>query len=602
MVNSRFPSGTNIKHSNSFSGFFLIHVRTPINKVFKLHKVNLTVIFLYFLFTLIFTFPLILHFSTSTPMADGQGDQFQSMWMFWWFKTALFNLKANPLFSNFIFYPHGSSLIYHMPIFLGLLSLPFQYLFGSPANLIIGFNLILMFTFILSGFGVYLLTKYLIKNPVTAFICGLMFAFSTYRLSNLNHLNLLSTEWIPFFILYLIKSMDERILKNSIWAGVFFIFTFLSDFTCTLFLVFFTMMYLVFKLIKSRKQLLDTKLIKNSCIAVFLVIMILSPFLYSLNSTKVDWQPQAQGSIMYSSNLMGFLLPVKETSLLGSSFLPSRNNYNGIAGGELFLGYTLLFLVLFTWIKLRQEGIKFWLFGSFAFLVLSMGQAIQIYDHTYQLNWLPYNLLYTYVPLFQMGRTPYRFSLMVSLCLIIFSGYGLARWFSTSKPSYKDILNLKTFLKGFLVRKGMPLVVVGLIGLEFIMLPTTLIRVEIPECYRKLKETPGDFAILEAPASFTGNSMIANVYMYYQTIHGKKVVNGFLTRPSIHSRDFLQEISPRERMKLDSTTVEKLARNNVKYLLSHEYQKSLKGTLEFEDTSSCVFSEKSSSIKIYQTF
>ena len=148
----------------------------------------------------------------------------------------------------------------------------------------------------------------------------------------------------------------------------------------------------------------------------------------------------------------------------------------------------------------------------------------------------------------------------------------------------------------------MPLVVVGLICLEFIMLPTTLIRVEIPEYYQKIKETPGDFAILEAPASFTGNSMIANVYMYYQTVHGKRVVDGSLTRPSIHSRDFLQEISHNEKMKLDSTTVEKLARNNVKYLLVHEYQRSLKGTLEFEDTSSCVFREKSSDIEIYQTF
>jgi hypothetical protein len=134
------------------------------------------------------------------------------------------------------------------------------------------------------------------------------------------------------------------------------------------------------------------------------------------------------------------------------------------------------------------------------------------------------------------------------------------------------------------------------------MLPITLIRVEVPECYRNIKETPGDFAILEVPASFTGNSMIANVYMYYQTIHGKKVVNGFLSRPSIHSRDFLQEISPGEKMKLDSTTVEKLARNNVKYLFVHAYQRSLKGTLEFEDTSYCVFSEKSSGVEIYQTF
>jgi hypothetical protein len=590
------------KYPNKLFGFFQAYVKTPISRVLELHQINLTVVFLYFLFTLIFTFPLIRHLSTSTPMADGQGDQFQSMWMFWWFKTALFNLKTSPFFTNFLFYPHGSSLIYHMPIFLGLLSIPFQYLFGALAGLIIGFNLLLMFTFILSGFGVFLLTRYLIKNPIAAFICGLIFAFSSYRLSNLNHLNLLSTQWIPFYILCLIRSVDEKLLKYAIWAGVFFIFTFLSDFTCTLFLVFFTMMYLGFKLIKSRKQLLDIRLIRNWSLVLLAVIIILSPLLYNLYSTPVDWQAQAQGSIMYSANLLGYLLPVKEKSLMGSLFLPSRNDYTGVAGEELFLGYTLLFLVVFTWIKIHQAGIKFWFFSSLAFWVLSLGHAIQVYNHTYQLNWLPYNLLYTYIPLLHMGRTPCRFSLMVSLGLIVFSGYGLSRICSESKTFYEQVLDIKNFLKVFLVRKGTPLILVGLICLEFIMLPITLIRVEIPECYQKLKETPGDFAIMEVPVSFTRNSMVANVYMYYQTVHEKKVVNGFLTRPSIHSRDFLQELSSNVKMKLDSTTVEKLAQNDVKYLLVHDYQRSLQGTLVFEDTSQCVFREEFSKIAIYQLF
>jgi hypothetical protein len=602
MVHLFFLSEANTKRSYKPSGSFLTYLKTPIRVVARFPKLNLTVIFLYFLFTLIFTFPLFLHISTSTPLADQQGDQFQSMWMFWWFKTALLNLNTNPLYTDFLFYPQGSSLIYHMPIFLSLLALPFQYLFSSPANLIIGYNLILMFTFVLSGFGVYLLIKYLVKDPVTAFICGLIFAFCPYRLWNLNHLNLLSTEWIPFYLLHLIRSVDGKLLKNTLWASVFFIFTFLSDFTCALFLALFTLIYLLFKLIKSRKQLLDKKLIKNSCIALFTAIAILSPLLYSLSSTKVAWQPRTKESIMYSANLVGYFLPVKERSLLGSSFLPSLHDYQGVAGEELFLGCTLLFLVLYTWIKLRQVRIKFWFFSSLAFLLLSLGQAIHIYNHSYNFKWLPYNLLYTYVPFFQIGRTPYRFSLMVSLCLIIFSSYGLTRLFNLSHTPHKKLSDLKNFLKGFFVRKGMPLVVVVLICLEFIMLPTNLIKVEVPECYQKIKDMQGEFAILEMPASFTGTSFVANVYMFYQTVHEKRVVNGFLTRASYHSRDFLQEILPNENIKLDSTFIDKLARNNVKLLIIHEYQKQLQGTLEYEDTSYCVFKEKSSNIAILQSF
>jgi len=573
--------------------------RVP-NKLIQLHRQNTVVIFLYLAFTLIFTFPLFLHISTSSPMADGQGDQFQSMWMFWWFKTALFHLQTNPLYTTFVFYPHGTSLIYHMPIFLSLLALPFQYLLSSPANLIIAYNLILMFTFVLSGFGVYLLTKYLIKDPVTAFICGLLFAFSSYRLWHLNHLGLLSTEWIPFYILYLFRFVDEKLLKYALWVGVFFVFTFLSDLTCALFLSTFTSIYFLYLLVKSRKRLLDKKIIINSSIALFTVVIILSPFLYSLSSTQIDWPTQTKEQTTYSANLVGYFLPVSERSLWGSSFLPSQHDYLGIAGGELFLGYILLFFVMYTLIKRGKERIKFWFFSSLAFLLLSLGHTIYIYNHSYYFNWLPYNLLYTYVPFLRIGRTPYRFSLMVTLCLIIFSSYGLTRFFNSHYAKDRNLSDLKNFFRSFLVRKGMPLVVVVLICLEFIVVPTTLIQVEVPESYQKIKEMPEEFAILEMPASFFGNSLFANVYLFYQTVHGKKLVDGLLPRPSYHSRDFLKENILKEDMTLDGKLKDKLARNNIKYVIIHEFQR-LEETIN-EDTTFLIIKEKPSDIKLFQVF
>jgi len=426
-------------------------------KLLQRHRLNITVIFLYLLFTSIFTFPLFLHISTSTPLADGSGDQFQFMWMFWWFKTALFELQTNPLYTNFIYYPQGTSLIYHLFIFLNLLAIPFQYLFGTPGDLIISHNLILIFTFVFSGFGGYLLIKHLVKDSVTAFVCGLLFAFCPYRLWHLNHLNLLSTVWIPFYILYLIRSIDEKSLKNFLWAGVFFILTFLSSLTYVLFLVLFTLIYLLYLLIRSRKQLFDKRVIKNSVIALFIVIVLLSPLLYALSSSKIDWQPSTEASTIYSANLVGYFLPVKERSLLVGHFLPSRFDYRGVSGGELFLGYVLLFFVVYTWIRFPRKKIEFWLFSSLAFLLLSFGHTIHIFDNSYFFKWLPYNLLYTYVPLFQIGRTPCRFSLMVTLCLIIFSSYGLTRFFRLSTTPDKNLSDVKNFFRGFLVGKECPL-------------------------------------------------------------------------------------------------------------------------------------------------
>jgi hypothetical protein len=577
---------------------------TPI-KLLQRHRLNIIVIFLYFIFTLIFTFPLVLHFSTATPLADGSLDQFQSMWMFWWFKTALFELHTNPLSTDFMYYPQGTSLIYHMSLFLGLLALSFQCLFASPDNLVIGHNVILIFTFVLSGLGAYLLTKYLVKDTVTAFICGLLFAFCPYRLWHLNHLNLLSTQWIPFYMLYLMKSVDGRSLKDSLWAGVFLIFTFLSSLTYILFLAFFTLIYFLYQLMKSRKRIFNKRLIKNSAIALLIVIIILSPVLYGLYSSKIDWEPSLEASSRYSANLLGYLLPIQERSLLGSHFLPSRWDYHGIAGGELFLGYVLLFFMAYTWIKFPKKKIKLWFFSSMVFLLLSLGHSIHIHGHSYYFKWLPYSLLYTYLPFLQIGRTPCRFSVMVTLCMIIFSSYGLAHFFASRKTQNKIFSDVKNFFRGFLVRKGMPIVIVVLICLEFIVFPTTLIKVGIPECYEEVRNAKEEFAIFELPAFGVRSRLMCNVYLLYQTFHGKKLVNGSLTRPSYNSKDFLNEVfaiqdQAKPGTDMYAVVLEKLRERNVKFIIVRELQTPLK--LKKGDMGSAILEEDPLRIGVFQVF
>ena len=260
------------------------------------------------------------------------------MWLWWSFKTSLLELKTDFLQTDFMYYPQGTSLTYHTSVLLGLLALPFQYLSETPESLIISHNLLMFFTFVLSGFGMYLLIRRLVKDPLTAFICGLLFAFCPYRLWHMNHLNLLSTQWIPFYMLYLVESVDGNSLKHSLWAGVFFILTFLSSLTYASFLALLTLFYLVYLLLRSRKLLFDRKVPRNLLVALLLVCVVLSPFLYSLYSTRIDWAPSGQILVRTSANLLGYILPVKEQSLWGSHFLPSLFSYHGIAGGQIFLG------------------------------------------------------------------------------------------------------------------------------------------------------------------------------------------------------------------------------------------------------------------------
>jgi hypothetical protein len=576
------------------------------------YKLDIGILLLYLALTVVFTFPLFLHLSTFTPLGDGSGDQFQSIWNLWWFKTALIELQTNFLYTNYIYYPQGTNLVYQPSIFLGAVWLPIVFFLDTPQGLVFSHNLILILTFVLTGFGMYLLIKHLTAHPLAAFLGGLLFTFCSYRLWHMNHLNLLSTQWIPLYVLCLLKSLKGKPLGNLLGAGLFFILTFLSSLTYALFLGLFTLLYSLYLLIRSPKQLFDKRFIRSALIALICVVAVLAPVLYSLWSTQVDWEPSPEEIVRASANPVGYFLPTKETSLLGGFFLPSYLDYRGIPGNETFLGWVLIFFVFYTWIKTPRHKAKFWFFSGLFFFVLSLGPALQVFGRSYHFSWLPYTILYNCLPILKLGRTPCRFSIMVTLCLIVFSGYGLARIFHYPPVRSARASELATFLRSFLTRRGMPLLVAVLIILEFIVFPTIMIKINIPECYHQMKNAEQNCALLELPTAGKGYSLMFNVRMYYQTCHSKKVVNGYLPRPSRGSRDFLENVLSNDytavpgevRLSIDTTA---LARNNVKYVIVHEAEQPSQaicrrlGTSIF-DLGCIVIEEKSSGIKIYRLF
>ena len=126
--------------------------------------------------TLILTYPVILKLSTHF-MCDG-GDGFQNMWNMWWLKTSLLSLKTNPYYTTYLHYPDGISLLFQtFNPFNGLISIPLQFMFKME----IIYNLIVIFSFIMSGIGMYLLARYLIKNRPAAFIAGAIYTFCPFK-------------------------------------------------------------------------------------------------------------------------------------------------------------------------------------------------------------------------------------------------------------------------------------------------------------------------------------------------------------------------------------------------------------------------------------
>ena len=105
-----------------------------------------------------------------------------------------------------------------MNLLSGVISLPVSITFGIPA----AFNFLVFLSFILSGYGTYRLALYALAQVdaesesghgslhLAAFVSGTAFVFCSYRYVHLfGHLNLLATQWLPLFVLFVLKTRDE---------------------------------------------------------------------------------------------------------------------------------------------------------------------------------------------------------------------------------------------------------------------------------------------------------------------------------------------------------------------------------------------------------
>src|SRR6185369_4491378 len=105
----------------------------------------------------------------------------------------------------------------------------------APATALLGvipaFNLLVAASFVLSGYAAYRLALYVLRTRcasepgvtgasrvrTAAFVGGVAFAFSSYRFVHLlGHLDLLQTEWIPAFVLLLLRVKDRGRLGDVV--------------------------------------------------------------------------------------------------------------------------------------------------------------------------------------------------------------------------------------------------------------------------------------------------------------------------------------------------------------------------------------------------
>ena len=156
--------------------------------------------FWYALATVAMTWPLVTGLGRDIPW--DLGDSVLNCWILQWGADhALRFLGGNfaafqGYFNANIFYPEPLALAYSEHLTAQLIQvLP---VYAITGNIILCYNLLFLSTFVLSGLGTYLLVRDLTGSSSAGFVAGLFYAFAPYRIGQFSHVQVLSSQWMPF--------------------------------------------------------------------------------------------------------------------------------------------------------------------------------------------------------------------------------------------------------------------------------------------------------------------------------------------------------------------------------------------------------------------
>jgi hypothetical protein len=223
-----------------------------------------------------------------------------------------------------------------------------------------------------------------------------------------------------------------------------------------------------------------------------------------------------------------------------------------------FLGYTTLALALLGAWRGRRK-LKAWTWSALVFGILCLGPLLQI-NGRYRFSLdnllpegvtlpLPFALLH-FIPFVNANRAPNRNSVILMLALAVLAAWGAA-WLlgqigklvdkETRKRENEDV-PLSTCVPVYLST----CLLAALILAEHLAIPLPTTDARVPEIYRQIAAEPGDFAIMQLPLGWRNSFGVLGSeqtqLQYFQTVHGKPMLGGNISRAPTFKMDYFRRI------------------------------------------------------------
>ena len=142
--------------------------------------------------TIVLTYPLVRRLAAHLP--NDLGDPVLNAWILAWDASRI-RAGFRGIWDAPAFFPYRHTLAYSENLIgVAIFTAPLQWIAGNP---VLCYNAAFLGSFLLAGGGMYLLARELTDRRDAAFLAGLVFAFTPYRIAHLAHLQMLMSGWMP---------------------------------------------------------------------------------------------------------------------------------------------------------------------------------------------------------------------------------------------------------------------------------------------------------------------------------------------------------------------------------------------------------------------
>lgn len=441
-----------------------------------------------------------------TRICGDMGDPYQSLWGMRAFRDAL-AAGRNPFFTDRLYHPTGTTLVFQaFDIPSALLVAP---LWGRLPEVAI-YNVAVLVAMSLAAYGMCRLLRELTGDDVVALAGGVLYASVPYHLAHLSaHLYYVSTWGIPLYVLHLLRvARGVDVGRNGVLAGLFLALASLASWYHLVFSAVITPAVLVSGRVATRATVLSRGRVRGAIALAATFAVVAGPLLVAVIATqsRVELAGRHDPTV-FSADLQSFVYPnAVQRAAGGKDGAWARWTGNRVENAN-YVGFAVLVLALIgAW---RDRLARGFLAVAIAAAVLSLGPFLHVAGKASEMR-LPYWYLEHVVPVFKITGMPVRFGFVMYFGLVVAAALGL--------------VGVRAWCGRAARGAGVAVVVAAVavaIG-EYWSKPLMTWAYPVPAPMRAWAADPSRFAVLDVWDYYRP--------MWHATIHGKPMVDGYLSR------------------------------------------------------------------------